>query len=508
MESLMFWSPHTPGLDFLANQGQWAEERKELEKNGDSTLLRPLGFMESGVATAHTYGSSNIVYALRMHGRQPVQGDDVLRALTIIQSRIQNLRLCIREAYGRRYFAEMHRPRVLFTVREADDWMQEYESQLQAVFDTAHGPLWSASLLTLPGVNNANSESHDANEPGREPRPYPFVAMLVLTFCHAISDGSSNAVFCNQFLDVLNKVVDKAEIPEVPQIMLREPLEDMPLGKEKQYTPSDVVSLASHLWDLVFAPRNHYLATHPPPAGCKEIRMRTYSLVLSAEQTRSVTDRCKAEGVTVHAAFTVAASLALHELIRRRQPELSQLRVRSGHVVNFRRFLQKQHQDAYGCYMGFFEASVPSSPDGRSRFWELARDTVQSMKHRLDTEMQPVTYSRLLKTFISTDLWVHRQHTKEMPHVSHYFGTSNMGNLDRLFDATGKHVEVTQLVRTTNIGHDLGMVFAHMFHTLRGRLMYNLDYLVAAIAEPQAREYAEKTLEVLTTAAAAPVGAE
>ncbi|KAF0287836.1 hypothetical protein FJT64_013762 [Amphibalanus amphitrite] len=333
-------------------------------------------------------------------------------------SRIQNLRLCIREAYGRRYFAEMHRPRVLFTVREADDWMQEYESQLQAVFDTAHGPLWSASLLTLPGVNNANSESHDANEPGREPRPYPFVAMLVLTFCHAISDGSSNAVFCNQFLDVLNKVVDKAEIPEVPQIMLREPLEDMPLGKEKQYTPSDVVSLASHLWD---------------PG---EIRMRTYSLVLSAEQTRSVTDRCKAEGVTVHAAFTVAASLALHELIRPADShELSQLRVRSGHVVNFRRFLQKQHQDAYGCYMGFFEAS----------------------------------------------------HTKEMPHVSHYFGTSNMGNLDRLFDATGKHVEVTQLVRTTNIGHDLGMVRS---------------------PSRKAREYAEKTLEVLTTAAAAPVGAE
>ena len=32
MESLMFWSPHTPGLDFLAKQGRWAEERKELEK--------------------------------------------------------------------------------------------------------------------------------------------------------------------------------------------------------------------------------------------------------------------------------------------------------------------------------------------------------------------------------------------------------------------------------------------------------------------------------------------
>ena len=416
-------------------------------------------------------------------------------------SRIQNLRLCIREAYGRRYFAEMRSPRVLFTVRDADDWMQEYESQLQAVFDTAHGPLWSASLLTLPGVNNANSEPHDANLPDHEPQPYPFVAMLVLTFCHAISDGSSNAVFCNQFLDVLNKVVDGAEIPTVPEIKLREPLENMPLAAEKQYTAADLTSLVAHLWDLVFAPKNHYLAAFPPPTGCKEIRMRTHSLVLSTDETRRVMARCKAEGVTVHAAFTVAASLALHELIRKRRPELAHLKVRSGHVVNFRRFLQRQHQDAYGCYMGFFEASVPAGPDGRRRFWELARDTVKSMKHRLDSEMQPVTYNRLMQTFISTDYWVHRQHTKEMPHVSHYFGTSNMGNLDRLFDATGKHVEVTQLVRTTNIGHDLGMVFAHMFHTLRGRLMYNLDYLVAAIAEPQAREYAEKTLELLTAAA-------
>ena len=394
----------------------------------------------------------------------------------------------------------MRSPRVLFTVQHADDWMQEYESQLQAIFDTANGPLWSASLLTLPGVNNANSESHDANLQDNEPRPYPFVAMLVLTFCHAISDGSSNAVFCNQFLDVLNKVVDGVEIPEVPDIKLRDPMESVPLAMEKRYTTDDLTRLVSQVWNLVFAPKNQFLAAYPPPSNCKEIRMRTHSLVLSTEDTRRLLQRCKAEGVTVHAAFTVAASLALHELIRRRRPEMAHLKVRSGHVVNFRRFLQHQYQDAYGCYMGFFDVSVPSGPDGRCKFWQLARDTGKVIEHRLDTEMQPVTYSRLLQTFINTTLWVYRQHTKEMPHVSHYFGTSNMGNLDRLFDATGKHVEVTQLVRTTNIGHDLGMVFAHMFHTLRGRLMYNLDYLVAAIAEPQAREYAEKTLETLTAA--------
>jgi len=204
--------------------------------------------------------------------------------------------------------------------------------------------------------------------------------------------------------------------------------------------------------------------------------------------------------VTVHAAFTVAASLALYELIEERRPGLRHLDVRSGHVVNFRRYLQREQQDAYGCYMGFFEAHVAAGADSRGRFWQQARDTAAGMKHSLDEEMQPVTYCKLMQTFINTERWVHRQHTKEMPHVSHYFGTSNMGNLDRLFDATGKHVEVTQLVRTTNIGHDLGMVFAHMFHTLRGRLMYNLDYLVAAVAEPDARRYAEQTLLVLNSA--------
>lgn len=499
----MFWQPETKGLGFLANESEsFPQDRLD-------GVLRPLGFMENGVATAHTYGSSNIVYALRMFSSQPLNGSQVKDALRLIQTKIQNLRACIKKIDGVRYFAEMSKSRVLFEERHHDDWMEEYETQLQAIFDVEEGPLWSAVFLTMPEANRrldaADSSSNYslADEHLADPE-HRHLSMLVLTFCHAISDGASNAVFCNMLLSTLNCLIEGDPVPEEANIPLQVPLEDMELKGRPYLTLRQISSTIGHLWSLAFPPTNQYLSCFSTPSVPRQTRMRTYSLVLSRCETARLVAVCRQNGVSVHAAFTAAASVALFRIVTRlrtqkRLPRLQAFNIGSGHVVNFRRYMLPRNQNAYGCYMGFFETHVEIAEEVESKaaFWDLVRTVLRQMNEKLNKEQQPVVYCKLMQKCLSTERWIHRQHTKRLPHVSHYFGTSNMGDLDRIFNANGKHVEVTRLVRTTNIGHDLGMVYAHMFHTLRGRLMYNLDYLVSVVTEQQAKQYAEETLFVI-----------
>ena len=284
----------------------------------------------------------NIVYFVRLEGS--VDPERLRQALGRVQRKHPALRTLIREERNELYYEEDSAPeiplRILRRVEE-DDFRRESQLELTAVFPFDQ-PQLRAVLL----------------QSGRE-------SDLLLVTSHRICDGMSMLTIVREVLRALHK--DEDLIPYAP-ITTRDMIGD--------YQPPQPWKRKVTAW-LV----NGIMRLIPRSRRAPE--NKECCLEWSADRALSDTlkQRCKAEGVSIHAALVVALDRALLTVLgKRKTPALieSPMDARRGRLAALKSDM---------LFFGGGSLVIPTGRDPALDFWARAREINEQIRKDIEKEM-------------------------------------------------------------------------------------------------------------------------
>lgn len=222
----------------------------------------------------------NIVYFVRLEGT--FSEDQLRSALARVQHKHPALRMLIRQEIGGLWYETDCAPAIPLRIvprQNRDDFRRECDAELSAIFSREQPQLRAVWL------------------------PSDLEQDLLLTTSHRICDGMSMLTIVREVLRSLHS--DRELIPYAP-ITTRDIIGDYqplhPLGRRLQ------AGLVNALLRLV-------------PAGRPSAPNREIYLEWSADRklSEALRQRCKSEGVSVHAALTVALDRALLMVLGRKR---------------------------------------------------------------------------------------------------------------------------------------------------------------------------------------------
>lgn len=190
------------------------------------------------------------------------------------------------------------------------------------------------------------------------PEGLEYMTHLFLGFHHGLHDATSNIKVCGWFVDILNDVI--AGVPVDDDIQLgnyasHEQTDRLVAEKKKILEVNS--KLKSELVYETVAKKSglSLLRMINPVALGSEKNGKALHLkhMLDRPTTSRFLNKCRAEGVTVHAAFTALANVALLDIVREKGILIDDCIMTSSHVVNNRRYWRDPIPDAMGCHVCF-----------------------------------------------------------------------------------------------------------------------------------------------------------
>ncbi|RXG55381.1 hypothetical protein Avbf_09251 [Armadillidium vulgare] len=137
-------------------------------------------------------------YWLQLDSRQPINPTVVQQALSLLFRYTDNLSLCIRNIEETSWFCRMAEEKIDFEVLRKKFPRDIMEEEITKNFNSEDGPLWRAKLVF---------ENNEANESSANEKPSN-ICNILFTFHHAIMDGFTTFNMCNNFLKILNDLVE------------------------------------------------------------------------------------------------------------------------------------------------------------------------------------------------------------------------------------------------------------------------------------------------------------
>ena len=277
-------------------------------------------------------------------------------ALRTLQARHSLLRCVVEYVDGQPNFVLQDRPapiplRIVERKGE-DDWQNQVRCEWTAPFGVGHEPL--ARLVWLRGARTSE---------------------LILAAHHCICDGQSGMNLLQEFLRACDDPEQELETMDALKTM-----EDL--------VPASLRQDQSFRWRVHWKMRLLRLGLLLKHKNAGEVRapitseqMYFHRWRLDASTSLLITDRCRAEGVTVLAAATLAFLQAFRDV-----RGVSALR-KAYTMVNVRRFLQQLKPDAlFGIAPGVELSLKKVSPRKikETGFWECARALKADMTRRID----------------------------------------------------------------------------------------------------------------------------
>lgn len=285
-----------------------------------------------------------------------LQEEDLRRALLTLQAKHELLRSMVEDVDGRPHFVLQNHPAPIslrIMEREGEDhWQQEIRRDWTVPFAARREPL--ARFVWLRGAH---------------------VSELILVAHHCICDGQSGITLLEELL----RACDDPE-RDLKGFDALKAMEDLvPASLRQDHGFQRRVHWKMRLLRLGLAlKRRKNTATHTLIAN-EQMYFQRWRMDVDASLT--IMDRCKAEGVTVLAAVTVAFLQAFREL-----RGMTALR-KAYTMVNVRRFLPQLRPDAlFGIAPGV-ELNLKKVPPGEiteAGFWECARAVKTDMTHRIN----------------------------------------------------------------------------------------------------------------------------
>lgn len=347
-------------------------------------------------------------------------------------------------------------------------------------FNNSEGPLWRARLLQQDSCGGSTSPGLGA--------AFPHSRSLVLANHHGIADGTTNSRTVNIFLRILDDVIAGKPIDD------NEQLGELASGEEtealmaaaQQELKKDKNLLKQTLEELEKRHEADKLIPRAfPHPNDPNYTTKIVTEALDEEATTRFFRRCKQEGVTVNSGFTTLINGSLVDFVREAGLRQDTYPIYGLHAVNMRRYWQGDVSRALGCHISGMEHNGSLTHQWRDNFWQHARHLHHNV-HKSLQNSDPVKF--LVLFFLRMGDTPPEDMLKERPKPESDHSFANIGNLDLLIPTEGENVRLGHLVRTTQCWNEH---ILHMFHTLRGRLLYNLCYTSDILGEQQAHKFVE-----------------
>ncbi len=319
-----------------------------------SELQRPLSPAEVGAWVMDKSASMNYCLVARVRGG--LDPDTLRVALDSVQARHPALRARVDELEAQLQFRSGGIGALPLVQERApeDGWLPHLEREIHAGFPP-DGPL--LRVLMLHHGDNA--------------------CTLLMTSHHVIGDGRSGIVFLRDLLQSASAQLAGLS-PVLPELCDVTPMDER--------LPAHARGLRGVLGNLRFVLRSLLAAKRlgspislrvDQPRSAHERRTRICPVVLDAQRTRRLLDRCRAEGTTVQGALAAAMILG----ILRDHDVSGPVPVSFGNPVDMRSSLEP----AVGDVLGFFVSMVPF--EGRvaadDDLWALARGVRANIQRAL-----------------------------------------------------------------------------------------------------------------------------
>ncbi|XP_042240531.1 uncharacterized protein LOC121878391 isoform X2 [Homarus americanus] len=452
--------------------------------------VRPLGYCEKLMTSAHRFGCMTTVYALWLDARQTIDFDVIKHATTIMYRKMPHLRVVLGRHQGKLWWREMEVPLVDVKELVTDDVVTTLEALLRRRYCMEEGPLWFVRFVSL-NLDGECTRDRNHNE------KYKYAC--IFGFHHNVSDGTTNMKFCKVFLQVLNDLLQGKDIDICEEGTFAEPLHDR------------IADMATSQWSLftLFLSRfykgvlsygayiSNFTRLFQMPAH-NDAATRVLQYELDDITSKKLYLRCKMEGVTLNSAFTAAANLALYRMMSSKSDSLDITDINCVQAINMRRYWPKQLQpNTFGCHISTLDVGFRTERRNLEEFWEYSRQVHSDLAHHLTTtqralSVQPI--SERLKLVIGSNFWLD-QVGLPSTNDNHYCVT-NMGNLNSTFPGTGEEVEVSKVLRSVSC-HFMPTLCQHTVQTFRGRFCYSLDYYTQKMKRETASQYAQDIIDTL-----------
>ncbi|CAL4085036.1 unnamed protein product [Meganyctiphanes norvegica] len=473
------------------HENKYARPKDSLHRNNHAgsslNWVRPLSYVETFMTQAQKYGCMKTVYALWLDTKKPIDITLVKQAAHITNRKMPHLQLSVGYRNRRPWWKKRNSETLDVEVVTSQDVIWIMEANLKHQYDLEEGPLWFVRLVK----NNQNEENMYNSH-----KCYKYA--LVFGFLHNIADGTTNMAFCNQFISILNDLIEGHPPNMAAEGVFAEPLEDR-LANEK--------SNRSYLCKLFFEHAKkamcfgagvcNFTKNYPLPVE-NEACTRILHHEVDEITTKRLLKKCKMEKVTINSAFTAAANLGLYKLISEKDVGISDTVINTLQTVNMRRYWSKEAQpNSFGCRISSLNLNFSVAHHDAYAFWEYARDVHRIIKHGLDEKplaLLGLPLANFFKYVIGENFWVSKF---SLPSSNDcHFCVTNMGNLDNILIGTLSQIKVSQIMRSVS-GHFMPTLCQHTLQTFHGRLCYSIDYYTQKMKESTAEKYSKYIVDIL-----------
>lgn len=162
-------------------------------------------------------------------------------------------------------------------------------------------------------------------------------------------------------------------------------------------------------------------------------------------------------------------------------------------AINLRRYLEVRELPILGLHSATMASVLNMDKNVRDKFWNNCR-IIQKVNSNLiktgSAVEQNVVRELCLPRVSAEDFY------KTPQPLTRDYGLSNLGNLDKLFPGTGKHVQITDVENYTAVH---GFIYPYLIQTYsyRGNLEFSLSYATNCVTDEVANRLANKVMSIV-----------
>ena len=489
-------------LDQFWPRSNVSVEKTKIQSSSGERLRRPVGPLEKGLINGFDKRHiPMIVVLLRLKSKIHLDPDMVRKTLVLLAKRYPPLRMRIsKESENEKpvteYFTEMKYPsEINFKVEKDftpdDDLEAVFEREFETPFDLEVGSLWRVTLFDEIHVDRGE----DAYE-----------NVIVFSFLHVITDGSSIAVMMEQFFRYLTMVYEGQNV-QVKSMPLRPAIGVL---MQHRCTPSlldrAVFKVSSWIPRLravlkIPSPENVYLVRYPPvftrDPGAADKTLVVFR-ELSLEETLGLTKTCKMVKCSVHGAITAASHIAMAKILRKGSGEtsLKSLCLKSSYNINIRKECRPEiESDEFVLCVSSFRNEIRVPPRVED-FWKFAQDC---SRHAQRAYLSGQHHKFLKQCYMRlTAGEQQRTIPSENQQDLRVFNLSNLGRQEWEAAENGPY-RLDKLAASVSL-RPSGLVFGFMCATINGKLRFTNTYNKRVVSKEQAVEFLELSLSILKQA--------
>ena len=324
---------------------------------------------------------------------------------------------------------------------------------------------------------------------------------LLFGLNHAITDGHSSVRMCGYFLAFLNDCIEGKSIDDETQLVKYKNDEfNVPVINEvKELLKSDANLLHTyHKITEDLSKLEPLLFKIFPSESAAEPKTLSIWKDVNEKVTKQFIAKAKAEGVTVHSAFSTVFHAVFVELLNEFIGEDQEHVLGSIHDVNIRRYWKDGGENIVGVHIGALKTSIVATKDFVVNFWKNAKSFSEKFHSEINKKhsmiMEIIDAENNPPASVAASFYENKTPT------NCYYAVSNMGDISRFFkrkDGTSfTSVQASHLRRATSV-HTYMCPSTFCIQTMNNNFLCSFDYNTRYISSDTAHKILNKTVAMV-----------